>query len=296
MRPSSSSFVAALGFLCSGPVLAFQQASHVISHHRNNINSFLPRTTTATPWHAPSKLTTQFPFGPLHESTAAPSSEGSNSNTGGGTASIPNEVFNLVKGIVGAGVLSLPAGMAKMGNAPSTIIPAMALIATIGALSGYGFALIGRVCALTDTTSYRGAWEASVSKQSSWIPAVSVTLKTVAATLAYSMILGETFQALAVSAGFAQVSQTMVLLALTTTVLLPLCLLKNLSSLAPFSLVGTMGMIYTGTAMTIRYLGKAYQPKVGKFAKDVVAPSFGSSTGSLLNPATTILLGMLSTS
>ena len=28
----------------------------------------------------------------------------------GGTASIPNEIFNLVKSIVGAGVLSLPAG------------------------------------------------------------------------------------------------------------------------------------------------------------------------------------------
>lgn len=28
----------------------------------------------------------------------------------GGTATIPNEVFNLVKSIVGAGVLSLPAG------------------------------------------------------------------------------------------------------------------------------------------------------------------------------------------
>ena len=31
-------------------------------------------------------------------------------STGGGTASIPNEIFNLVKSIVGAGVLSLPAG------------------------------------------------------------------------------------------------------------------------------------------------------------------------------------------
>ena len=34
----------------------------------------------------------------------------SNNNNSGGTASIPNEVFNLVKSIVGAGVLSLPAG------------------------------------------------------------------------------------------------------------------------------------------------------------------------------------------
>jgi hypothetical protein len=32
------------------------------------------------------------------------------SSSSGGTATIPNEVFNLVKSIVGAGVLSLPAG------------------------------------------------------------------------------------------------------------------------------------------------------------------------------------------
>ena len=32
------------------------------------------------------------------------------SQVGTGTATIPNEVFNLVKSIVGAGVLSLPAG------------------------------------------------------------------------------------------------------------------------------------------------------------------------------------------
>ena len=30
--------------------------------------------------------------------------------SGGGTATIPDEIFNLVKSIVGAGVLSLPAG------------------------------------------------------------------------------------------------------------------------------------------------------------------------------------------
>ena len=35
---------------------------------------------------------------------------GGGKSESGGTATIPNEVFNLVKSIVGAGVLSLPAG------------------------------------------------------------------------------------------------------------------------------------------------------------------------------------------
>jgi hypothetical protein len=90
--------------------------------------------------------------------------------TGGGTASIPNEVFNLVKSIVGAGVLSLPAGIAAFGNAPSAIIPAVALICIIGGFSAYGFSLIGRVCSYTGGLSYRGAWSESVGEETSWIP------------------------------------------------------------------------------------------------------------------------------
>jgi len=219
--------------------------------------------------------------------------------TGTGTATIPSHVFNLVKGIVGAGVLTLPAGIATYGNAPGAVVPAVALIIAIGSLSGYGFGLIGRVCALTNTQSYRGAWEKSVSEKSSGYVATAVTLKTIFAILAYSMILGDTFQSLALSAGLQSVSKTATLTAVTTCMLLPLCLLKNLSSLAPFSLLGTLGMVYTAIAMSVRFFGKAYAPG-GAFASDLPAtlrPAFGSvGAAGALSAKTAILLGMLSTS
>jgi hypothetical protein len=41
---------------------------------------------------------------------AAEVPRGGEAGTGGGTATIPQEIFNLVKSIAGAGVLSLPAG------------------------------------------------------------------------------------------------------------------------------------------------------------------------------------------
>ena len=44
---------------------------------------------------------------------------------------------------------------------------------------------------------------------------------------------------------------------ITGMTLLPLCLLKNLSGLAPFSLVGIGGMFYTSGAMAIRYAWEA---------------------------------------
>ena len=219
------------------------------------------------------------------------------SSTGGGTATVPELIFNLVKSIVGAGVLGLPAGIVAFGNAPSAAIPAAALITIIGALSGYGFGLIGRSCAYTGTTSIRGAWSVAVSPKTAWIPSFTVTFKTICAVVAYSMILGDTFSSLAAGAGYI-VSPTTCLLGVTSLVLLPLCLLKNLSSLAPFSLLGSLGMVYTAVAMAIRYFGKAYV-KGGKFAKALdpaLAPRFGTiGAEGALNSNVFILIAMLST-
>jgi len=233
-------------------------------------------------------------------------------SSGTGTVSIPVEIFNLVKSIVGAGVLSLPAGIAAFGNAPSAILPATALISIIGFFSAYGFSLIGRVCSYTGGQSYRDAWSKSVGDSTSWIPAVTCTFKTCFAVLSYSMILADTIRALLMTAGV-ETSRTMALLGITSTTLLPLCLLKNLSSLAPFSLAGIAGMFYTSIAMAVRYFGGAYKlgaPAVvkgskaaavpaGKYLADVASnyqPKFGDlGASAALSPNTFILICMLST-
>ena len=229
------------------------------------------------------------------KSSEAPPASSPSDEAGGAT--VTQLCFNLVKGIVGAGVLSLPAGIAAFANAPSAVVPAVALISIIGALSGYGFALIGRCCAYTGTSSYRDAWSATVSPKTSWLPATAVTLKTCFATLAYSMILGDTFVSLLSTAGIVA-AKVPVTLGLTGAVLLPLCLMKNLSSLAPFSLVGSLGMLYTAIAMMVRYFGKAYVA-TGKFGKDLpvaLRPSFGTvGAEGILTPSAAILVGMLST-
>ena len=228
---------------------------------------------------------------------AVAGSEAEESGSDDGDATVTQLIFNLVKGIVGAGVLSLPAGIAAFSNAPGGVVPAISLIAGIGGLSAYGFALIGRCCAYTNTKSYRDAWSATVSKSSSWLPASAVTFKTVCACLAYSMILGDTFVSLLSTVGVAS-TKIPVTLGLTGAVLLPLCLMKNLSSLAPFSLVGSLGMMYTALAMTIRYLGKAYAAS-GTFGADNVAalrPNFGTVGASgALTPSAAIFVSMLST-
>jgi len=250
----------------------------------------VPGVTSTPSLLKPSSSTVRF-------SSAAATAE--NEGQGGGTATIPNEITNLVKNIVGAGVLSLPAGIAAFGNAPSAVVPAVALIAIIGVLSGYCFALIGRVCAMTGATSYREAWSNTVSPATSWIPAASCTFKTSVAVLAYSMILSDTSSSLLATAGVAA-TRNQCLLGVTSLILLPLCLLKNLSSLAPFSLLGSLGMVYTTIAMAIRYFGGAYKAPAGKLLSSVSTPGYLPSFGakgatSVLTPKAFILIGMLST-
>jgi amino acid permease len=276
---------------------AFAPVAHPVPSVRLSTTSYAPRlllTSSQVQYASPSSSSSKLQ---MSDAVADAPAALANDDDGYSGATVPELIFNLVKGIVGAGVLSLPAGIAAWANAPSAVFPAIALITIIGALSGYGFALIGRVCAYTDTKSYRAAWSASVSEKTSWLPAVAVTFKTICAILAYSMILGDTFVSLFAMAGILA-SKTAILWGITGSILLPLCLLKNLSSLAPFSLVGSLGMMYTAVAMTIRYLGKSYVGS-GKFATDcapALRPAFGSIGASgALTPSAAILVGMLST-
>jgi amino acid permease len=173
-------------------------------------------------------------------------------------------------------------------------VPAVGLIAVMGALSAYTFGLIGRVCQRTNTDSYAAAWDAAVGKKWSPLIAFSCFIDCFAGNLSYSMILADTIRNLATSAGFA-VTRTQALLGVTGTVLLPLCLLKNLASLAPFSLVGIMGMLYTTCAMGLRYWGGTYAKGGTYFASQLTPPVFGSAgAGAALSPKALILACMLS--
>lgn len=218
-------------------------------------------------------------------------------SSGEGTATIPDEVFNLVKSIVGAGVLSLPAGIAAFGNAPSALIPATLLTTIIGAISAYTFMLIARVCKMTGATSYSDAWDKTRGTRSSWIIALSSALDCFMGNLSYSMILADSIRDL-LSTLSITTTRTRSLIGVTTLVLLPLCLVKNLATLAPFSLLGIIGMAYTSFAIGIRYFGGAYATG-GRFLPDIapaLQPQFGTVGASgVLSANSLILVCMLST-
>lgn len=218
----------------------------------------------------------------------------------GGDASIATSTFNLAKSIIGAGVLSLPSGVAFFSDEPLALVPASIITTIMGLLAAYSFSLIGKACEETNATSFQDAWAKSVNPKTAWVISSGITATCFLASLAYSIIIGDSFTSLArtfnVPAQLA--TRSNIILAVTTVALLPLCSLKSLNALAPFSLLGLGGTLYTAIFMAIRYLDGSYNPG-GQFFKGLAAaaqPSFSKRGGMSLSPTIFVLVSMLSTS
>jgi amino acid permease len=182
---------------------------------------------------------------------------------GTGTATIVNEILNLVKNIVGSGGLSLPAGIAAFANNPSALIPSTLVIMIMGLLNAYSFSLLGRVCAATKSKTYQEAWDKTMGrrygvKYNVWVGLV-VTGKAVLGCWSFSIVIASTCQPLLKMVGLHMVSKAGTLLGITIFVLLPLCLLERLSSLAFFSVIGQFGTLAATSTMLLRYFDGTYR-------------------------------------
>lgn len=115
----------------------------------------------------------------------------------GGSASLSTSTFNLAKSIIGAGVLSLPSGVAFFADEPSALIPASAICALFGLVAAYSFSSIGKVCRDTKSKSFQEVWEKTVSPKTAWTISGSITAMCFLASLAYSIFIGDSFTSLA---------------------------------------------------------------------------------------------------
>ena len=191
-----------------------------------------------------------------------------------GHASIPSEVANLMKNIIGCGVLSLSGGIAMFANSPSAVLSAAFWIVLLGAMFGYLCVLIGKICQITGVATYRELGILTMGPKGAIAMSVCNMLKPALADLAYSTILSQTFQSLLETIGI-EVSNVTALLIVTIVGILPLCLLKNLHVLAPFSVLGSIGIVFTAIAMIIRCLDGTYAPG-GIYADPDSDPGFGT--------------------
>lgn len=202
--------------------------------------------------------------------------------------SVSTGTINLVKSIVGAGVLSLPAGVGAFADSKAAVLPAAAILTALGAASAYSFSVLGRVCAAYDVDTYKDAWAKSVGEKSAWVVTACCTFTPALACLSYSIIMGDAFAALiaASSPGPGAMAalnalggaRRATIGALAVGALWPLCSLKSLAALAPTSALGTGGVLYTAGFMAKRCLDGTYAAG-GRFAKECGVATFGDTLG-----------------
>ena len=213
-----------------------------------------------------------------------------------GGASVSESTFNLVKNVVGAGVLSLPSGVA----AGTGLVPAIALALLLGVFSACTFALLGRLCESTSARSFSRLGEATLGPRFGRLLAATCTAKTFFTCLAYSLVLSDAVVAI-LAAGGAPASlarRAPVLIGLSTLVLYPLCARADLSRLASISLIGSCAMLYAIAFMALRCVDGSYAPG-GRFFVSLPAhlrPAFDASrTAWTITPQTLVLACGLST-
>jgi len=214
-------------------------------------------------------------------------------------ASVPASVFNLAKNIMGAGAISLPAGIVAIGDVKSAVLPAVGILTVMGSLSGYSFSVIGQECARYNAKSFEEVWASTIGEKSMWMISCSIATTTFLACLAYSMIIGDLISALAVTAGMEGLlaKRSTAILAITGGIVTPLCFLKSLAALSFTSLLGVLGVIFSTVVMGLRFFDGSYLP-TGMYFESVapnLKPLFGVKGYWKLDHMAFVLLSCLST-
>lgn len=210
----------------------------------------------------------------LISATASSDSSAPDSTTNDdGGSTLASAAFNLIKGAVGCGVLSLPAGVAAYGDVRKALVPTTSILLLLGTISAYTFHLLGRLTAVVSgeqstkdgngakVTSIGQLWDHELGVSSSWLVSIVVLITCYGTCLAYSITLGDTFRSLAETAGCTGVLSTrwFHVAAVSLLGVYPMARLKSLAALAPVSISGVVGILVTCIVMGLRAMpGGAY--------------------------------------
>lgn len=199
-------------------------------------------------------------------------------------ASTVASTANLAKSVVGAGVLSLPSGAAKVFDVAqqsgydhsSCVLGLLSLYLLFGGLNAGGFYLIGVVCERCGARTYQEAWRKTLGDQLDWLPSAASLVCSFTGMVACISVLGDTASQLVAVVSHNYLPKEMLVNSISTFALLPLCLLPSLPPLAFASVLGLIGVCVLAFAMTVRCFDGSYSPG-GVYYSDVRAAVDGLS-------------------
>ena len=183
--------------------------------------------------------------------------------TSGGNAhnkriSLLTLVVNIIADLCPHGMLPLAFGLAQGG--PTGFIPALSLVALFGSTGGYTMTLLANLADLTHSNTIGEIWAKLIGEKSQWIVDASIFSLCIGCCIFYSAFMGDIFAALG-SVVFQEgllSKRWFILSVLTATLILPLCLLQDLSALQFSSVIGVVGILYTSIFHVYRLIKGTY--------------------------------------
>lgn len=164
------------------------------------------------------------------------------------------------------------------------------------------FGLYGRLVhgLSTQPRSLGELWKEEMGENSAWIISLASVTFCFGAALSYSILLGDTFSAIARTMSLSGwcASRRLWILLLTGTILFPLCNMKSLLTLAPLSITGVVGVLLTTMALGWRcpLINPSSPYNVGgRYLESLSAqqlPKFDTVSRGFASPYSLILGGM----
>ena len=155
--------------------------------------------------------------------------------------SLRASIINLVKNLLGAGMLSLPLAIAICGD----FRVGLALIVLCGIMNASTFILVGSCCRMTGERTYRGLFTSVFGQRRVWMIDLTIMLNSTFACLALMILVGDfTSRCISGLLGY-DVPRAVGIFVFGFGFILPLCLFDNLKSLRVTSGLGILATLYT---------------------------------------------------
>lgn len=205
--------------------------------------------------------------------------------------SMSNKAFvvNMFADLCPPGFLPIAYGLKDTGFIPGAI-----MLVVFYFLCVHCMYLIANSSMITGQTTFDAQWEQCLGKRTKWVPVAVVILVCFGCNLGYACFYADIFTSVMPAFGL-NMPRWMCLWTFTLFPTLPLCLLKNLSALAPSSFFALLAVLYTGVVMCVRCLDKSYTLG-GRFYADVppeLQPDVPSSHLSNFGVGSLVLVNML---
>lgn len=167
-------------------------------------------------------------------------------------------ITNIVADLCPHGMMPLAYGFAQGG--PSGLIPSITLLVVFGSMSAYTMLSLSRLATSTNSKSLGEVWGKLISKKTEWVVDLAIFALCFGCCIFYSAFIGDMFTNVGKALGLAGYFATrwVVLSAISVFVLLPLCLLEDMSALHFSSIVGVIGIVYTTGFTLFRLFDGSY--------------------------------------